>query len=380
MGTPIVLLPGIMGSRLYFENSGKFWDPDDTWRMLKWMPVWPFRSDDDNRVDLHAQEPAAVIQDFANGTPDQSFRGWDGVAFGYYGPMLTQLENQWKMSNSVHAIGYDWRQDICELAKYAEEKIDEILHTTNETQVAVITHSMGGLVIRAALRNKTILPKIKVLIHICMPASGAVGIYRRMFTGMMPQLDGNSTILDRAFRFLLGDSRKGFVGNFSGLPGAVQLMPGQYLPPLWNSFFPATQYAELFGNASPPGIVPTDIGLSNDVISDLNDRVANLYEFQTFYGNPAEPLHPDTYLIYGQADPLPPTIPLTDTQISFENGVAVPKQDENGLGDGTVPESSATSLQLDTDRMFAKNVEHSMACANPAVVTQTAAILTPYLP
>ena len=32
---PIVFLPGVMGSRLYFEASQKFWDPDSTWRMLR---------------------------------------------------------------------------------------------------------------------------------------------------------------------------------------------------------------------------------------------------------------------------------------------------------------------------------------------------------
>ena len=60
---PIVFLPGVMGSRLYFQNSGKFWDPDSTLRMLRWLPIWPFRSNDDNRRELHAREPAAVMID-----------------------------------------------------------------------------------------------------------------------------------------------------------------------------------------------------------------------------------------------------------------------------------------------------------------------------
>jgi hypothetical protein len=237
---------------------------------------------------------------------------------------------------------------------------------------------MGGLVIRAALRKPTILPKIKVLLHICMPASGAVVLYRRMFTGLVPRFDGTGSIADRAFRFLLGDSRQGFVGNFSGLPGAVELMPGTFLPAAWNPSLPAIPYNQLFSNTlSPPGIVPEDIGLSTQVISDLNDRVADLYDFQTFFGNPADQLHPGTYLIYGSGS-TPPSIPLTDVQIAFQNGAPIPIQDITG--DGTVPAASALSLQLPPARMTSANVEHSLACANPAVVTQTAAILTPYLP
>jgi pimeloyl-ACP methyl ester carboxylesterase len=384
MNIPIVLLPGILGSRLYFENSGLFWDPDDTWRMLKWMPVWPFRSDDDNRMDLHAQEPAAVIQDLANVNQAQSDRGWSGVAWTYYGPMLQSLDQKWGTSNGIYSIGYDWRQDISALADYAAEKIDEILAKTGAQQVAVITHSMGGLVIRAALRKGAIIPKIAVVLHICMPASGAVVIYRRMFTGLVETFDGGGSISDRAFRFLLGDSRKGFVGNFSGLPGAVQLMPGSYfpfdtsMPPSpWNPLLSTTPYNQLyFSPASPPGIVPDNIGLASDVVSDLNDRVADLYDFQAFFGNPADQLHPQTYLIYGSAA-TPLTIPLTDTHIGFDNGDAIPIQDT--LGDGTVPVLSAKSLQLDPTRMIPLNVEHSMACADAAVQAQAATILGPYL-
>jgi hypothetical protein len=39
MATPILVFPGIMGSRLYFQNSGKFWDPDNKLRMIGWLPV-----------------------------------------------------------------------------------------------------------------------------------------------------------------------------------------------------------------------------------------------------------------------------------------------------------------------------------------------------
>ena len=60
---PLVFFPGVMGSRLYFENSGKYWDPDSTLHMLRWAPVWPIRSDDDNRRQLHAREPAGVLID-----------------------------------------------------------------------------------------------------------------------------------------------------------------------------------------------------------------------------------------------------------------------------------------------------------------------------
>jgi pimeloyl-ACP methyl ester carboxylesterase len=378
MGIPIILLPGIMGSRLYFENSGLFWDPDDKWRMIRWLPIWP-RSDDDNRVALNAQQPGAVVEDQANVNADQMARGWSGVAWDYFGPMLNALDAAW--GGSVYAIGYDWRQDMVALADYVVEKINGIMAQTGATKVAVVAHSMGGLVLRAALRQGAINPKIAAVINVCVPTSGAVVMYRRMFTGMQSQFDG-SGIGDWAFRILLGDSRAGYLGNVSGLPGAVELVPGAYFPAgesgtPWNPMLPATPYMQLFGNSnSPPGVVAGNIGLSSEVVSDLNDRIADSNNFQTFIGNPADVLLNDVFLIYGTAR-TPLTIPLTDVQIAFSNGSAVPIQDISG--DGTVPVASATSLQLSPGRMIPRNVEHSMACADATVISDVKGILLSYV-
>src|SRR5271166_2715254 len=108
--TPIVFLPGIMGSRLYFQDSGKFWDPDSTWRMRRWMPLWPFRNDDDNRLELHAAEPASVIIDPLTSDVDAEGvkLGWGGVVWSFYGPFLELLRDLAR-DRRAFAIGYDWR-------------------------------------------------------------------------------------------------------------------------------------------------------------------------------------------------------------------------------------------------------------------------------
>ena len=107
---PIVFFPGVMGSRLYFANSGKFWDPDSTWRMGRWLPVWPFRSDDDNRRELHAREPAGVLIDPLDDNVDVDgiSHGWGGVVWGYYGDYLKHLRSI-APDGQVFAVGYDWR-------------------------------------------------------------------------------------------------------------------------------------------------------------------------------------------------------------------------------------------------------------------------------
>jgi hypothetical protein len=380
MPIPIVLFPGIMGSRLFFQNSGKFWDPDNKLRMLGWLPIRPFRSDDDNRLTLHASEPAGVIYDTSsNVSQAASDRGWSTVPWSFYGPMLQGLQTRFGAKGDVYAVGYDWRQDIEWLGGYAAEKIQGILGETGATQAIVITHSMGGLVLRSALQGGSINENdLVALLHICIPAAGAVNLYRRMFTGMITPYDGGGSIGDSVFRLILGNNRKGFVGNISGLPGAVQLLPSGYFPldshgAFWNAELTGVPFNGLYSSAtSPPGIAPpTTVGLATDVMADLQDRISDVANFEAFLGDPAQALHPETWLIYGTAQ-------STETHIAFRAGVAVPGVD--ALGDGTVPQVSALALNLNPQRVRSATVEHSMACADTSVLNYTIDILSPYLP
>ena len=376
MPTPIVLFPGIMGSRLYFEVSDKYWDPDDKVRMLGWLPVWPFRSDDDNRLALHASQPAGVIYDTSsNVSTVEMDRGWSTVPWSYYGPMLRGLQTQFGTKGDVYAVGYDWRQDIEWLADYAAQKIQSILAQTGASKVAVVTHSMGGLVVRSALLKSLKKDNLAALVHICIPAAGAVNLYRRMFTGMISPYDGDGSIGNRVFRLLLGNSRKGFVGNISGLPGAAQLLPSGFFPrddhgAYWNAELNTIPFANLYSAQSPPGLVAASIGLADDVISDLQDRLSDIKNFQSFLGDPSQQLHPETWLVYGTGQ-------NTETHIAFSSGVAAPVVDH--FGDGTVPQISAMSLNLNPQRVFSAAVEHASACADQPVLSRVVQILTPYI-
>ena len=361
MAVPVLLVPGIMGSRLYFSRSGKFWDPDDYWRMARWAPVWPFRSDDDNRVQLHARQPAGVVFDTADVSAAERDRGWSTVVWSYYGGLLRRLQDGAAAEGGVYAAGYDWRQDIQWLGRYLGSKIDRVRAQTGGSQVALVTHSMGGLVVRAALAARDDLADaVRVVIHVCQPSAGAVLLYRRLFTGLVRPHDGGGGVADRVFRLLMGNSRQGFLGNMSGLPGAMQLIPSEYFPPTaagtpWHPGLAAGPHADLYPDPqSPPGLVPDYLDLSTQVLADLTDRVADVAGFHDFLGDPAEPRHPETWLIYG-------TGLTTETAIAFGSAGAEPVTD--GEGDNTVPAVSATSLNLIPQRMIpAHGVEHATAC------------------
>jgi pimeloyl-ACP methyl ester carboxylesterase len=369
---PIVFLPGIMGSRLYFQRSGKFWDPDSTWRMLRWMPVSPVRSDDDNRHELHAREPAGVVidpLDAASPTPDEVRLGWGGVVWSYYADFL-RLLRQCAGKGNAFAVGYDWRQDIRWLAEYVTEKLWGALKVTGADRLVLVTHSMGGLVARAALlHDPNLINRVSLFLSICQPAVGAIVLYRRLFTGLVRGLDGGGGIADRAFRLLLGSSRAGFVGNMSGLPGAMQLLPSAHFPAdaggqPWNgSIKGSLTHDQLYGDAqSPPGVLDAALGLPADAQTDMADRLHNVADFHAWLGAPA---------------PLPQTWPKawsacglgkdTEVRIGFNGAAANPSVTFDG--DGTVPVLSARAFGVAANqRVEVMGLEHGTACLHPEVL------------
>jgi pimeloyl-ACP methyl ester carboxylesterase len=357
---PIILFPGIMGSRLYFPNSGRYWDPDSTFRMLRWL-IAPSST----RAILTGSQPADIVQSplWFEFNAAQESRGWGGAVWSYYGGFLQFLESLGP--NPVYAIGYDWRQDIGSLGIDALTRVREILTSTGAAKAVLIAHSMGGLVVRAAFRqDPTFNDQVHKNIFICQPSAGAPVMYRRLFTGLDANYDAGW-----AFRRVLGSSRQIFLGNVSGLPGAMQLVPSASFPGdaasvSWNPLLPVgTDPAAIYADPnSPPGMVPNNIGLDPAVLQDLNDRVIDINAFFQFLGHPNDPVTSDpakTWLIYGTNKP-------TETKVQI-NGATVTPVVQN-TGDTTVPDISAMCLGLPPNQMIAvSNITHSTACLDQTV-------------
>jgi len=146
----VIFLPGIMGARLYFPKSGMYRDPDSTTRMVDWVPTPLIRSSTYLKNLVHVREPAGVLIDpvGVSAKPHQVEHGWGTVAWGFYGDFHSDLEMNY--GPHVHAIGYDWRQSLRRLGLYVRDKIRRIRETEGTQRFVIVTHSMGGLVARAA--------------------------------------------------------------------------------------------------------------------------------------------------------------------------------------------------------------------------------------
>ena len=354
---PVFFLPGIMGTRLHFPDSGRYWDPDDTIRMLDWI----LSSNDRNRRRMHGRVPAEIVQRPGSShiDSDQERRGFGQVVWSYYESFLQSLDVA--TARTIHAIGYDWRQDISALGADTLDRIDTIRQSLGAEKIILITHSMGGLVVRAGLRAKPDYnERIAKTIHICQPSAGAVLMYRRMFTGLPRRYDSGW-----GFRNILGTDRSSFLGNVSGLPGAVQLLPSKHFPvgAAGNTWHPdlaaAADTTALYRKAaSPPGLVPAGLGLSTEVMTDLRERRDDVAAFHDFLGAAdAVTVDPSkTWLIYGTKRPTEVAVERVGNEIH-----PIPQDD----GDETVPQASATALNLPVSQMSeVPFLEHGDACKN----------------
>jgi len=312
---PIVVVPGVMGTRLTL--IGPNWDPDDARTMAQLVTI-------DQRVlarALDVANPGSVMvplsPSFAStvdadqglidrvnavspGSKPSAFyatRGWGGAVSAFYGSLLRDLEVELNKvaSYPVYCVGYDWRQSNTISGARLAAQITNILARENASKVIMVTHSMGGLVTRAAMAAGAI-PQMQGVVHCVMPAHGAVVAYRRFHTGAIQALDGppikvplpnltpaataaavKATLANAvaaALDQILGNSPTAYALTQAGLRGPVELLPSNEYPGVFLTAPPDATGLEREANtpnaarslgdvytayalSTPPGIVPS---------------------------------------------------------------------------------------------------------------------------
>lgn len=247
--TPIVFVPGVMGSRLKLGNDA--WDPDSATGMLGWAARDPV--DAAALLDIRGGNQATLMNEAIEWDdrlaeiwkivdPKQqkdfygNLRGWSGVAKDFYRDLLVRLEaffNAYPFvpgAHPVYAFGYDWRKSNADSGKKLATRIDEILKKhPGSSKVVLVTHSMGGLVARHAVHAKggNAAAKVKGVVHVVQPVNGAVQAYRRFAEGVDADRGGFFDFQAKVFAGILGGSWWGYTLLMSGTDGPLQLLPNQ---------------------------------------------------------------------------------------------------------------------------------------------------------
>jgi hypothetical protein len=206
-----------MGSRLTFKGPPfkKNWDPDDQAGMLLW-------------AGLPAPVKVQLFESAADVMSDSRPEGNPGLPDAFYGDMIRSLNDL--AGVSAMGVGYDWRNANEVSGVKVADKVIKIADAANADKVIMITHSMGGLVTRAAIANNASLAaRVFGVIHIVQPVLGAVNMYMNLTRG--PQapwpigFNIAGLISSIATDQILGPTAPQFAALSSALPGPLQLLP-----------------------------------------------------------------------------------------------------------------------------------------------------------
>jgi pimeloyl-ACP methyl ester carboxylesterase len=176
---PVILLPGLMGSRL---------DDDDQCQQ-KQYEVWPAPLSMLDPLDLHlyhlslaqnGQDPASNCDHiFVNRTNSSSveYGMLRSIPVGpfdvleVYGPLIDSLRNY---GFDVYPYGYDWRLDLRQSAAALDGFIDSVLSQTGALKVNIVDHSLGGLLARYYVTSDSVhAAKVEQVISLGTPFLGA---------------------------------------------------------------------------------------------------------------------------------------------------------------------------------------------------------------
>jgi pimeloyl-ACP methyl ester carboxylesterase len=150
-----------------------------------------------------------------------------------------ELEKYAAYQYPLYAVGYNWLQSCAISADRLARRIKEIrqywIDRKHEcAKVILVTHSMGGLVGRAAARKVPNL--IAGVIHGVMPALGAPVAYRRMASGTERTNPSNGVTDDvksEVFAEIAGLTSEDTTPVMAASAGILQLLPNHLYPRPW---------------------------------------------------------------------------------------------------------------------------------------------------
>ncbi len=189
---PIIIVPGIMGTRLTDPNTNA----------LVWNPVGKpigdspgaFASDNKRLAQISAElipDETHKFDDAAQNDAVKSIKHYFNLIPDFYGRMARDLAalsteevGDYQIRPKVYCCGYDWRQDNARSALRLAEVVEEALAETRERKVIIIAHSMGGLVTRYYCRALGGESKVHQVFLIGSPTLGSPAAYMQLKNGL----------------------------------------------------------------------------------------------------------------------------------------------------------------------------------------------------
>ncbi|MEZ4446933.1 MAG: hypothetical protein R3B72_48080 [Polyangiaceae bacterium] len=252
---PIILVPGISGSRLVNDKGKLVWNPLG-------KPIGDSPGEFTVKLgDLESDAP--LYPDEEHGYEEREKREevehikhFNNLVSDFYKDLaltLSRMEGElvdYRLKPRVYCCGYDWRQDNAKSALRLAEVVEEALRDTREKRVVIVAHSMGGLIARYYCRVLGGEAKVHQLFLLGSPTLGAPtayvqlkqgigGLYVKDFVQNVVQGDGLGIVaesVDVAGRAMTMISRiaenaagSGVMGFFGDLYLVLSIAKGKFL-------------------------------------------------------------------------------------------------------------------------------------------------------
>lgn len=134
----------------------------------------------------------------------------------------------------VHAMGYNWLQSNLHSGVNVANRINLLISKYKSEgflceKVILVTHSMGGLVARAAIHPEmgNINDKVLGIVHGVMPAMGAGAAYKRMRCGFEEPGRMSLSVKASVTSKVLGNFGTEVTAVLANAPGGLELLPSQ---------------------------------------------------------------------------------------------------------------------------------------------------------
>ncbi len=217
MPEPVLIVPGIMGTRLN--------------RVLDGIEVWPNVNEMDNFLNgadayLNVLKLDNLGAEFITNKMDSSTIIDKEFPFGikniFYENLINSLAQVgYTSGTTLFTVPYDWRLDIRDEIDKLDAKIQEAVLNSPTGKINIIAHSMGGLLVKEYLRQATSTVFIDKLILAGVPQLGTPLVFKTLNYG--DSLNFKLGPLD-----ILNSQRVKEISQ--NMPGVYQLLPSrQYI-------------------------------------------------------------------------------------------------------------------------------------------------------
>jgi pimeloyl-ACP methyl ester carboxylesterase len=327
---PLVIVPGVMGTRLVDNATGKEYWPDVTDMV---------NSGDDSYLDVLKLAPdgtqipgremtATDVIRTATGTYDRLLIPIPLEESAYANTIKAFTDIGYDEGKNLFVVPYDWRLSIASSAVTIGAALQDARSHSPDGKIDVIAHSMGGLAVKAYLSSLQDDSFVDKLVFSGAPQLGAPFIFKAL------QYGDNLGFSFGPFDLLNPNEAKSIMQN---MPGVYDLLPSRRFVGVDGSYL-ARESIDDAGNVSTKALNFDEAKNFMAANSDDARNTGLLASADAFHGSADNvPLSgvPHVYNVVGCQNPTPEQYVIHDdgsVDVAMANG------------DGSVPVDSAMNL------------------------------------